>query len=98
MKTDLYTKSILTVIAVCLFVNTFTAYDFISKAHANEIDKINEKLNEPTEVMIVGIDPKIVIGVNIKQVLGKQLGAHFYRNDPDGNQTMSPVIYTVKAD
>ena len=48
--------------------------------------------------MIVGIDPKIVIGVNIKQVLGKQLGAHFYRNDPDGNQTMSPVIYTVKAD
>ena len=36
MKTDSYTKIVLTVIAVCLSINTITRLDIFPKAYANE--------------------------------------------------------------
>lgn len=36
MKVDLYTKSILTVIAICLTINVLKDFDFIPKAYAGE--------------------------------------------------------------
>ena len=36
MKFDLYTKSILTVIAICLTINVLKDFDIMPKAYANE--------------------------------------------------------------
>jgi len=36
MKLDLYLKSVLTVIAVCLTINVLKDFDIIPKAYANE--------------------------------------------------------------
>ena len=95
MKTDIYTKSVLTVIAVCLFVSTFTPYDFISKAHAKEADKISEILSRPTEVRIVSVSPDVMIDVNLTKILGWKVAASLYDFDLEGEECMAPVVYSV---
>tara|TARA_R110002153_G_scaffold28549_2_gene87895 strand:- start:8 stop:328 length:321 start_codon:yes stop_codon:yes gene_type:complete len=98
MKTDTYTKIVLTVIAVCLFVSTFTPYDFIDKAHADEIDHITEILNKPTEVKIVSVDPSVIIGVNVKEINSQTPFIQEYGISQDRQTKLFvPVVITQQA-
>ena len=97
MKTDIYTKTVLTVIAVCLFVSTFTPYDFMNKAHANEIDKISEILSAPTEVKIVGVSSSVVMGISLEEVLGVPVASFHYGNDADGVSRSAPVVFAIPS-
>ena len=97
MKTDIYTKSVLTVIAICLFVSTFTPYDFISKAHATEVDKISEILSKPTEVRIVSVAPDVMIDANLTKILGWKVAASLYDFDLQGEECMAPIVYSVSS-
>ena len=66
MKTDLYTKTVLTVIAVALSINLLTDFDIITKAYAND------STQSVVDVRIREIDPVIIgtLPVNIEQVDG----------------------------
>ena len=72
MKTDLYTKTILTVIAICLTINVVQQFDFIPAAYASEENKdINLDLPavpETIDVRIVDINTWDELNVNIKSV------------------------------
>lgn len=55
MKTDTYTKTILTIIAICLTINVVKDYDIIPSAYASE--KIEaEPVNAIMDVRLVDID------------------------------------------
>jgi hypothetical protein len=66
MKTDFYTKTILTVIAICLTINVLKDFDFIPKAYATENNKT--ELNMPTNKNygLVPLNTNGTIDVNIK--------------------------------
>jgi hypothetical protein len=72
MKTDLYTKTLLTIIAVCLTINVVQQLDIIPSVHA--ADKTNAKgldvsaLTETIDVRIVDINTYDELNVNIKSV------------------------------
>jgi hypothetical protein len=66
MKTDLYTKTVLTVIAVVLSINLLSDFDIMPKAYAND------STQSVVDVRIREIDP-IMLGtlpVNIKLIGG----------------------------
>lgn len=48
-KTDLYTKIVLTVIAIFLGVIVFRNIDFVPKAHANELDLSDLTIEQGTD-------------------------------------------------
>lgn len=50
MRTDLYTKIILTVIAVALIVNLIKDINFVSKAHAGEVVNLNAEKTAEEDV------------------------------------------------
>ena len=54
MKTDLYTKTVLTVIAVVLSINLLSDFDIITKAYAND------STQSVVDVRIREIDPVIL--------------------------------------
>lgn len=64
MKTDLYTKVVLTVIAVCLVIIVFKNMNFISVANANPVSSPAQ--SEVMDVRIVGVDYFTKIPVEIK--------------------------------
>ena len=77
MKTDLYTKTVLTVIAVVLSINLLSDFDIMPKAYAND------STQSVVDVRIREIDP-IILGtlpvefrgtmpVNIKRIIGSNL-------------------------
>ena len=72
MKTDLYTKTLLTIIAVCLSINVVQQLDIVPTAHAS--DKNNPKginaaaLGETIDVRIVDINTYDELNVNLKSV------------------------------
>lgn len=71
MKTDTYTKTILTIIAVCLSINLVQEMDIIPSAYASENDTIRKDLptlNETIDVRIVDINTYDELNVNIKSV------------------------------
>lgn len=78
MKTDLYTKSILTIIAVCLTINVITQFDFIPSAYAskptnttlvsNEYILVPVNEFETIDVRIVDINTYDELNVNIKGI------------------------------
>jgi len=76
MKTDLYTKTILTIIAICLTINIIKEFEIIPKAHAskNNIETAeNYKLvpiseNNTLDVRIVDIDTYDELDVNLKSI------------------------------
>lgn len=78
MKTDLYTKTILTVIAVCLTINVVKDADFIPLAHASEANILPETTTEyklvpinefeTLDVRIVDINTYDELNVNIKSI------------------------------
>ena len=72
MKTDLYTKTILTVIAVCLTLNLVQQFELIPSAYASEekkeIDLGLPNLTETIDVRIVDINTYDELNVNLKSV------------------------------
>ncbi len=78
MKTDFYTKAVLTVIAICLTVNTIETIDLFPKAFASEnsttpkvtSDYMLVPVNEAStmDVRIVDINTYDELNVNLKSV------------------------------
>ena len=69
MKLDLYTKSVLTVIAICLTINVFKDFDIMPTAYAGEIKPNNEnKLNllPNKNYGLIPVNADGTIDVNIK--------------------------------
>ena len=69
MNLDLYTKSVLTVIAICLTINVLKDFDIMPKAYANEtvpsiINK--QKLLPNTNYGLIPVNSDGTIDVNIK--------------------------------
>ena len=67
MKTDAYTKTILTLIAICLIVIAFKDVSFIQSANASPKNTISVPLN-PDGTIDVRIVDSEKIDVNIKSV------------------------------
>lgn len=72
MKTDIYTKTVLTIIAVCLTFNVLQDLELVPKAYAADVE-ISEanKLTTPMEtidVRIVDINTYDELNVNLKSV------------------------------
>ena len=72
MKTDLYTKVILTVIALCLTLNVVKDFDIIPSAYAfngsPETNPLLAPLSETIDVRIVDINTYDELNVNLKGV------------------------------
>lgn len=77
MKTDLYTKSVLTVIAICLTINLIGQLDLIPKAHAADNNATTSTTEyalvpvsdvETLDVRIVDISTYDELNVNLKSV------------------------------
>jgi hypothetical protein len=66
MKLDLYTKSILTVIAICLTINVLKDFDIIPKAYANEPLKNEMNLSPNKNYGLIPVNSDGSINVNIK--------------------------------
>lgn len=72
MKTDVYTKIVLTVIAVCLVVIVFRNIDFVPTAQA--VQTVPAVLpNDVVEVRLVGVDYGVEVPVKIKSISDRSL-------------------------
>ncbi len=60
MKTDLYTKVILTIIAVCLSINVLQSWELIPTATADGME---------TNTIVVPLNPDGSIDVNVKTIM-----------------------------
>jgi hypothetical protein len=67
MKTDTYTKTILTIIAICLTINVVKDFDIIPSAYASENIE-NETVNTVMDVRLVDINTSDELNVNLKSV------------------------------
>jgi len=70
MKTDMYTKSILTIIALCLSIIVLKDINIIPKAHANTTTSVNYGLVPVNDdgTITVKLDTSDNIDVNIKSI------------------------------
>jgi hypothetical protein len=68
MKTDTYTKVILTIIAACLTFNVAKDLEIITKAHATENSNSLMNTTETIDVRIVDINTYDELNVNIKSI------------------------------
>ena len=66
MKLDLYTKSILTGIAICLTINVLKDFDIMPKAYANEPLKNELNLLPNKNYGLIPVNADGTIDVNIK--------------------------------
>lgn len=66
MKLDLYTKSVLTVIAICLTINVIKDFDIMPKAYANEPLKTQQNLLPNKNYGLIPVNADGTIDVNIK--------------------------------
>ncbi len=67
MKTDNYTKTILTIIAICLTINVLKNFDMVPSTYAAE--KMDTKpVNEVMDVRLVDINTYDELNVNLKSV------------------------------
>ncbi len=67
MKTDTYTKTILTIIAICLTINVVKDFNFIPTAYANE-KELQKPITDVMDVRIVDINTYDELNVNLKSV------------------------------
>lgn len=81
MKTDLYTKTVLTVIAICLTINIVQQLNLIpsTQASVHENASANHRMvplnaDGSMDVNIVYINTSDVMGINIRKVDGSWLG------------------------
>jgi len=71
MKTDLYTKTVLTVIAVALSINLLTDFDIITKAYANDSSQ------DAVNVRLVEIGPFVGnLGIDLRQIGGRNVASN----------------------
>ncbi|WP_026450158.1 hypothetical protein [Aequorivita capsosiphonis] len=76
MKTDKYTKTVLTIIAICLSINVAKDFNFIPSAFANETEKTPQipdghiivPENQVMDVRLVNINTSDKLNVNLKGV------------------------------
>lgn len=72
MKTDTYTKTILTIIAICLTFNVLKDIDLIATAQATDFSKSKAlelaPVSETIDVRIVDINTYDELNVNLKSV------------------------------
>ncbi|WGK93822.1 MULTISPECIES: hypothetical protein [Flavobacterium] len=68
MKPDIYLKSVLTVIAFCLVINTLKDFEIIPKAYANDSKNNNLPLTPPKNYGLVPVNPDGTIDVNISSI------------------------------
>ena len=68
MKTDTYTKVVLTVIAVCLTFNVVKDLELVPTIQANTVDEEKSIANETIDVRIVDINTYDELNVNLKSV------------------------------
>lgn len=76
MKADTYTKTVLTIIAICLTINIVKEFDIIPSAYANDREKTSHipdgyKIvpeNEIIDVRLVNINTSDKLNVNLKGV------------------------------
>lgn len=67
MKTDKYTKTILTIIAICLTINVVKDFEVFPSAYASE--KVEMKpVNQVMDVRLVDINTYDELNVNLKSV------------------------------
>lgn len=66
MKLDLYLKSVLTVIAVCLTINVLKDFDIIPKAYANESLELPSDLLPNKNYAVIPVNADGSIDVNLK--------------------------------
>lgn len=72
MKTDVYTKIVLTVIAVCLVVIVFRNIDFVPTAQA--VQTVPAVMpSDVVEVRLVGVDYGVEVPVKIKSISDRSL-------------------------
>ena len=67
MKTDTYTKTILTIIAICLTFNVVKDLNLIPSAYANKSKEI-EPINNVMDVRLVDINTYDQLNVNLKSI------------------------------
>ena len=69
MKTDNYTNTILTIIAICLTLNVLKDFEIFPSAYAGENDKIvAAPVSEVLDVRLVDINTYDELNVNLKGV------------------------------
>lgn len=66
MRLDLYTKTVLTVIAICLTINVLKDFDIMPKAYANEPLKKELNLIPNKNYGLIPVNADGTIDVNIK--------------------------------
>ncbi|AXG73063.1 hypothetical protein DVK85_01975 [Flavobacterium arcticum] len=90
MKTDRYTKIILTVIAACLIVNILEKIDIIPKAYANGSEKATP-LNSNYAVVPVNEDGSINVTVNTTTPMDVNLVRISTNDDLDVNVNIEKI-------
>ncbi|MFD2823840.1 hypothetical protein ACFS5M_09180 [Lacinutrix iliipiscaria] len=76
MKSDIYLKIVLTIIAINLTFATLKDVSIIPEAHANSISELNNNVTIPTNEdgsINVKILPSETINVNLTQIDGSQV-------------------------
>ncbi len=66
MKTDVYTKIVLTVIAVCLVVIVFKNFSFVPEARAVPAAPAMPQQKEVVEVRLVGVGYSVEVPVKVQ--------------------------------
>ena len=74
MKIDLYTKTVLTVIAVVLSINLLTDFDIMPKAYANNSSQ------KTINVKIVDVAPYATMDIDIRQIGGSPISKGTLKN------------------
>jgi len=67
MKIDTYTKIVLTIIAICLCINTFNSSTFVPKAYATPAD-VPIAPNAVMDVRIVDVSTYDALNVTVKDI------------------------------
>jgi hypothetical protein len=93
MKTDLYTKIVLTVIAVALTANLLKDVDFVTKAHAGELDLSNMKIEKAANA---NDDGEITFFIYENSKISNPFSKNNYRECSIANDDVPTHIITNK--
>ncbi|QYJ67408.1 hypothetical protein [Flavobacterium litorale] len=92
MKTDRYTKTILTIIAVCLVINVLNRIDIIPKAHAgNTTNTITTPVNTNYAMVPINEDGSINVTLKSTEVMDVNLVRINTNDDLDVNVNLQEI-------
>ncbi|KAF2519671.1 hypothetical protein E0W68_00055 [Flavobacterium salilacus subsp. salilacus] len=91
MKTDRYTKIVLTVIAACLVINILEKIDIIPKAYANSSDNFIAPINSNYAVVPVNEDGSINVTVKSAAPMDVNLVKISTNDDLDVNVNVEKI-------